>query len=795
MCPREAEAGNGQVTEKMKIKKNNKGFTMAELLIVVAITVILAGVAFIGVQSYQHSSTRLEYDGIAKEIFIAAQNHLTTAQGQGYLQIDSDEAESQMLGTKITEGAEYEDEYYFTYTKGSSPYSTDPLEMQSLLDLMLPFGSIDETVRSGGTYIIHYQKSSGRVLDVFYSLPGRSGMLTVPGVALSKDDYSLLMTDYRFDEHRKDRERFPGANGTGVVGWYGGEEGLPVGTRLEDPELVVHNEEVLWIEVTDKNIGNGSLQLTLTGKTSGAQRSFDLRSNDEDRVESGIGAGKIKVILDDITRSGYHFADLVADDINKHFIPGEDVVVEAVAYNNAALSNVASSGKRTTNSLFADYEASGEGANTDHTALIENFRHFENLDKNISSFNNSGVWKKQDGSFETITKAKQIKDMIWTKETTASPTAKPDSFIEAVKYINGTEPSSIFNKDNTPVTTEKRFYPVSPDYKLDYEGASYGQNHKISNVEASHGGAAGLFGSVDDSEVRNLELIDFNIKGTTSAGALIGSATGTTITNVLAHNSAAGFTANVTASGGDAGGLIGSAANCTVSRSAAALTVNGSANAGGLIGSASDTRVTESYAGGHTNKGKYYTDSGEAIYNVTGGTNAGGLIGSMTGGSATNCYSTCSATGGTVGGFVGESTGSISNSYCTGLVKGTTEGAFAGSLSNAPSNCNYIEIINERQDPTKGYTYLSALGNQANAGITPIDENMTNYDAFCGAPGTWDPAKPYDGELVTIYKNSFNLRTVDQIGKTPKAKSSGTDFVSTHYGDWPAPEVFVFNAG
>ncbi len=61
----------------------------------------------------------------------------------------------------------------------------------------------------------------------------------------------------------------------------------------------------------------------------------------------------------------------------------------------------------------------------------------------------------------------------------------------------------------------------------------------------------------------------------------------------------------------------------------------------------------------------------------------------------------------------------------------------------------------------------------------------------------WDDAKPYDtgdNGLDKIYGNLFNLRTVYQIEQETKAKTAGkTDFVATHYGDWPAPEEFIFN--
>jgi len=58
---------------------------MAEALIVVAIVVILAGLIGVSVIGYQRSLKHLEFDGIAKEIFVAAQNHLTSAKTTGKL--------------------------------------------------------------------------------------------------------------------------------------------------------------------------------------------------------------------------------------------------------------------------------------------------------------------------------------------------------------------------------------------------------------------------------------------------------------------------------------------------------------------------------------------------------------------------------------------------------------------------------------------------------------------------------------------------------------------------------------
>ena len=603
-------------------------------------------------------------------------------------------------------------------------------------------------------------------------------MLTVSGAKLTSGDYADLMQGtYRSDnnEGRRARQEFS----RGVIGWYGGEEGLPIGTRLDDPEIIVHNEEVLWVEIIDNNAAKtdkGDLKLLVTGATSGAQKSFDLRGIGDNRVTN---PSNFEVVLDDITHlddfsnKTFHFANLTADDNTKHFIPGEDVIIEAVAFNNSALTNIAYSGKKTTNSLFADIQEKEESGTLKHTASIENFRHLENLDANISYLDNHDTEDKLN-----VVSSVQIKDLTWTNDATDKPTEKPDVFIEAVWNITGTKPVSIYGKDNTAVTTGSCYYPVSPDYLIEYDG----QNHSVLNLRVNHSGDAGMFGTLEGSSIKNVIVrnevktgtdASFEIKGTGNVGGLVGSMKG------------------------------GSVTNC-----AAAVYVNG-ATAGGLIGEAkTDVEVSNSYSGGHTKDGQYLTtESGDARVNViaTGDSgNAGGLIGDAGDNTKiSNSYSTCSVTGANAGGFVGTASGEISKCYCTGLVKGTTtEGAFAASLTNdpdvtnGPDGCKYYEIINERIDSTTGFiSYLSALGEEkTESGISGIDSDVTTYNNFVGGESTWYPANPYDSQLRDFYNGKYPLRTVSQIAADNKVKNEAeTGIGATHYGDWPSPEIFVIN--
>ena len=800
---------------------------MAELLMVVAILVALFGVAFVAVQNHQRSMTQLEYDTIAKEIFVAAQNHLTAAESQGYLgQITGPSG----YGEESSFDEDETDEVYYV-TKGATGQGT-------ILDLMLPFGSIDETIRAGGSYIIRYQPSSARVLDVFYSNPGPvTAWLTISGEPLD-GKYANLMENFRGDDKKADRRRCSAINGA-VVGWYGDGDALPVGDKLEAPQVLIHNEETLCVEVTDTNASDISLVLIVTGETSKAKKAFDLRKSDT-RV-STVAEG-YKIILDDITGEKLHFADLDANTATE-FIPGENLTIEAVAYNNNALTNVAYSGKGRTNSLFADpssYEVAVSAdlspaeltkingtvvfkAETDSTAnstgiaAVANFRHLENLDKYVS-----GCGKDETLNYTAAVQLTNLTDdLSWTK------------FIGDATFgdtVCSEEESSYKGK-----TGKDKYWPVNLEKGFVYDG----RGHSISDV-VTDGNApgedknVGLFRTLNGCTVRNLELLDFMVKGTgtANAGALAGTISdaegaNTSVSNVLVRNSkendsSFSSTKNITADA-SAGGLIGSMSGGVVTGCATAVYVSGGTNAGGLIGSASGGSVTACYSAGHTKDGSYqdWLDVEGHGYDVTGAT-AGGLIGSSTA-DLTDSYSTCSVSGTSTagGGFVGNASGgSIDNCYAVGLVetdpvgqgsRASNRGAFAGTASGTASfsDCLYYGIINEvkrteGQDGTATTVfdhYLGAVGDAADAvdGITEIDLNADTYGIFVGAPDDWTKAEPNDDALNTYYQGKYNLKGISRLAVPAGTSTGGTTdttepIVYTHYGDWPAPEIFIVNS-
>ena len=773
------------------IKKwNKKGMTMAEVLIAVAIIGILCGLGFIGVQRYQASMTQLEYDTIAKEIFIAAQNHIVLAESQGYLGKEGSDFGNEDLVTLDAEGNDIDGDYYII--------SEYPIETGSMLDQLLPFGSIDETVRQSGSYIIRYQPSSATIMDVFFSRPSDRR-----GVDVGSLSYADLMDpDKYYGEDRKDARKDIGGK---VVGWFGDADALPLGEKLSAPTVRIHNEEKLWIEVTDNNAADSgaTTAIIITGKTSGAQCKF-IMFETAGRVTGYNDIIGSAVVLDDITTTGCHFCDLEGEN-GKDFLPGEDIDVEAVAYNNAALTNVAYSGKQKTNSLFKAInnvvsESEELGAIVAPTAQIENFRHLENLDKGISGFAQATCSK--DG---VVANAVQTAEMMWIEDDTSFQSKIPD--LPCVGSVPAKGEVKVYrNTDaDVPVTEKGCYSPVDiTDYELTYEG----NKHAIYNVKVASGETnAGLFGSITGVSIANLELIDFNITGKDTAGALAGAMATSDATNVLARNSGVGAATNkhvtITASEGKAGGLIGNVDHSVITYCAAALSVKGQTHAGGLIGAAQTTsKVVGSYSGGHTLDGLYSEWLRVAAHRDVEGAIAGGLIGDAGNTEITNSYSTCSVKGTTRGGgFAGKASGKIVNCYCTGRVDPDREddttllnNAFVGNTAAESlavgSSGSFFEIINEL--PTtdgKSFEYKAGGSNL----IQPFDQNIETYNNFVG--NNWKEAKPYDKTILDqYYDGKYIFKTVEQLENSEWTSVAKKDnYVRTHYGDWPVAEQFLIN--
>ena len=234
----------------------------------------------------------------------------------------------------------------------------------------------------------------------------------------------------------------------------------------------------------------------------------------------------------------------------------------------------------------------------------------------------------------------------------------------------------------------KEWTPIGTS-SVPFSGTFDGNEYKISNLKLDKNtGNIGLFAFTSGSTIKNLRIVNANIKGTGTVGALISSSVSTKIENCSVEG-----TGSVTGDN-DTGGLVGYINGGSVIKSYSAIKVNGNGYVGGLAGRALSSVLTQNYTTGDvTGSGTYvgglvgYMGSGTVTQNyttgdLTGGLYTGGLVGYIKSATVTQSYATGSVTGNAtnIGGLVGHTDYSISESYATGSVQGkSVVGGLVGS--------------------------------------------------------------------------------------------------------------------
>lgn len=784
------------MTNAIKKRLDRKGFTLAEVLVTVAIIIILAGVTFVSVAQYQKNLRLMEMDGTAKEIFIAAQNHLSVAQASGDLDRLAGKAKSatgttdSTIGTKLSSAPSYAgsasgEYYYVIHDVKNGIESNTPSGSDAILQMMLPFGALDETVSASGNYAIVYELKSASVVAVLYSGAGNASFGNAAVINFSDEDVSKIKDIYNDKSARKSYQK---DGVTAIVGCYTGTAGsaaIPTET-LEAPKLEVKNENKLHVIVSDKK-STDIVTLIIRGVQSGtvAQRVLERKTSD-----GNTGTGSFDVTLDDITGDGsYRFANIISHDRftatpGTAFIPGENIEISARVSSTTGLATPKESAKYTVSSLFGDVNEMKDAAGNT-TVYIRNLRHLENLGANVSGFTAALGNGTTSGNSKVVNIIAEQKNDITMFSMSTSGSAGGNHF----ENLRG---SKIYGMEQ-----EATFAAIDVNYPLVYHGNQH-EIHDVSIGAQQDHTAAGIFGQVADPasgaansslSVSDLILRNNRVSGTNvkNAGMLVGeTAKNLTVDGVLAYyhedtyDETKDSSVEVTASE-NAGGLIGlvSGGKLDVKNSAAAVYVKGGSAAGGFIGSVSgasaDSTIVQSYAGGHTRDGAYSTTDattnkpvleGPGRYNVQASGNAGGFIGVTTNQvQMDNVYATTS---------VYSSSYSDSNK-CSGSFAGT------GTLS--------IPAKTEKDGSTKKYYY--ALG--PHNGVDATKEELACAELAQGQ--VHRQATPYDRKLVLkdkekvhpkMDKTSYPLCTVRNLCEGD-ASVNDTDlpwFIKEHVGDW-----------
>ena len=205
-------------------------------------------------------------------------------------------------------------------------------------------------------------------------------------------------------------------------------------------------------------------------------------------------------------------------------------------------------------------------------------------------------------------------------------------------------------------------------------GQFHGLGHVIDGLFINRPGSVNvaLIGNTTNI-VRDITLSNVNITGGSRVGSILGTASGTTLSNIHA-------TGSVRAMIEQGGGLVGVMDSSTILNSSAAVNVTGVTQTGGLVGRARYSNISDSYATG----------------SVTGtGTFTGGLVGGTDmGGTLARVYASGKVTGTTdVGGLIG---GPVAGGLAT-----VTNGYWDSGTTGQPSSYgNEVTSVNARNQAT-----------------------------------------------------------------------------------------------
>lgn len=611
-------------TQKTKYRKNqtaNSGFTLVELLAVVAILLLVGLIAVFSLNKLRRTLRQHELDAKAQIIYVAAQNRLAElrAAGQEALCINGfDNSDS------IVHKMEYDPRHMDESAKNTAFYyllvNETSDKSQTAATALLPSSAVDQELWNG-YWCIEFAPETGSIYAVFYS------ETTLP-------DHDDLNTSYRNFNYRLK---------TASVGYYGGDIAQTQDISKFNPSITIENAEKLIVTFYCNNPVSEKMtfKIDISDKDGGTYTCTVTNFAQLDKYNY-----KYQWILDSLAAEkgiGDAGAARFAAQTNYQVSRGTPITITlTVSSANPSVDTVSTS--RTTNGLFDDRANLSYGENT---ALVSCGRHLANLDSS------SGV-------NSAITSAVQISDISFSDDL-----ADPSDWYSLYTAIG------------------VNFKPISNNRLTSYVGLSsidgITARHTINGLTVSSSSPAGLFSNFS-GKISNVTLVNANIGSSTSAaGALVGRATGNlTLENCRVYLADSDLSSMKAASadkipsrvtGTHAGGLVGVYENPStgnvqatgtliIENSFAATTINSTTAAGGLVGHAAGAvSVSQSYAdcyltapvtgglvGTTTGSGGLtLSDSYAAGYQTATDSAAGFVAGYLT--KATNSYSACAYLG------------------------------------------------------------------------------------------------------------------------------------------------------
>lgn len=765
-------------------KANRKGFSLAELLVVIAVLGILAGVSFVAVSRYIRNLQALEMDNTAKEIFIAAQNHLSASFASGeyerYYEEYKDTDLSANYGTKLDtkpgylEGVEFGTEdsvYRYVISNGSG---NEGGTKSLILSYMLPDYAIDKEIADNGNYLIVYEVNSATVLAVFYSGKAHTYIGGSHIHSFTPDEAIESGNAYLKDavNDRSKRVHYRKETEDSIIGCYTAAEKENVtSVTLKPLALNIDNGSKLKVTIENPNYrtyfdseDHQTIYLKVTGKTSGNSQTVLLKDHGtvpgsyiETRYDNANGptvsdvdvqyewshetvlkTEYFTITLDDITLKNGHFYNKFP-----YMIPGEQLELEVKLTDDSVFAAPESTVKED-NSLFKSLNGT--------RAELNNIRHLENLDpdiSNLSLINECPYPSLSEKKTEIhVTDAFQSGDLSYSGSKSFVFDIKNDAYdsgskLKIYKY-NGTD-------------SENGYYGISNSNLITYDGCS----HSIKNIFSSTGknGDTGLFSYVDLSDVtktfqlKNLTVENGNFEKTTGTG------------------NAGGFIAHTLSKA--------ELTKCYLRANGNRIYSRGSGcDAGGFVGKSSEAvDIVQCAVTGTEKVGSLYTGSGIKITSESG--NAGGFVGQSSGSllhvnnsNYIGNTSIITATTGNAGGFAGLVSGTLRIEHFH----------FTGSDNKISAEISAGGIVGEGSSETNfGASYieddtLSVTGNQNAGGLIGNHEgNAAIYSCYLLGESISVEGNENAGGLIGNLRGQGEILSSYTLGENMKVEGTGSE--------------------
>lgn len=537
-----------QKTKYRKYETANSGFTMVELLTVIAILLLVGLIAAFSLSKLRRSLRQHELDARAEIIYVAAQNRMAELRAAGCEGLyskglsDGDNGVYTMAfdGTHMDESSR-DVEFCYLYVNDASDKRTGAPAA------LLPDTAVDKDLWNG-CWCIEYAPSTGSIYAVFYSespLPSHTD----------------LNGNYRNFNYRAR---------TAAVGYYGGDIAQTQDISKFNPSISIENAEKLTVTFYSNNPSDDTSAHPLT---------FTITISDQfggsyTRTVTGLQGGlqqldsrnyKYQWVLDDLTSPNKRF---FAQTVGKVSCGTPITIKLTVSSTDPSIDTVFTT--RTTNGLFDDRTDLGYGENT---ALVAYGRHLANLSD--TSHVNAAI----------ITSAVQVDDISFFDD----PADKTDWY--SLYTANGVRFSPIYNKNLTSFSG------------IHFTSGSYEQ-HIINGLTVSSPSAAGLF-STFSGKISNAILVNSQITGGVAGGLAARTDGALTLENCRVYltelsglKAASADAVPACITGTTVGGLVGIAdQSLIIQNSFASTIIKGSTAAAGLVGHAQGAvSVSRSYA-------------------------------------------------------------------------------------------------------------------------------------------------------------------------------------------------------